>query len=127
LFPGFVQGRLLEELFSNALLYVQPSEVEGLSIALLEAMSYGNLCVVSDIPENREALGDTGLSFRSRDIDDLRRVLTVALANPQQREELGAQARRRVADNYSWDRITDQLEAVYSELVCNRTKASLGA
>lgn len=120
LFPGFVQGRLLEELFSNALLYAQPSEVEGLSISLLEAMSYGNLCLVSDIPENREAIGKTGLCFKSRDIDDLCRMLTSALANAQQREELGAQARQRVAEHYSWERITDQLEAVYSKLVCNR-------
>ena len=51
LFAGFVQGRLLEELYSNAYLYVLPSDLEGMPLSLLEAMSYGNCCVVSDIPE----------------------------------------------------------------------------
>ena len=66
IFPGFVQGRLLKELFSNAHFYVHPSELEGLSIALLEAMGYGNACLVSDIPENEEALGDTGFYFKAQ-------------------------------------------------------------
>ena len=56
IFPGFVSGPPLEELFSNAYLFCLPSTLEGLPIALLEAMSYGNCCVASDIQENREAL-----------------------------------------------------------------------
>lgn len=52
IFPGFATGKLLNELFSNCYLYVQPSEIEGLPIALLEAMSYGNCCLASDIEEN---------------------------------------------------------------------------
>ena len=65
----------MEELFSNAAMYVQPSEIEGLSIALLEAMSYGLPCLVSDIPENREAIGDCGLTFKSGDVIDLNEKL----------------------------------------------------
>jgi glycosyltransferase involved in cell wall biosynthesis len=63
LFPGRVQGRLLEELFSNAALFAQPSELEGLSIGLIEGMSYGTPCLASDIPENCEVVGDAGLLF----------------------------------------------------------------
>lgn len=58
LLAGFVQGELLEELYSNAYLYVLPSDVEGMPISLLEAMSYGNCCLVSDIPENLEVISD---------------------------------------------------------------------
>lgn len=57
---GFVQGELLEELYSNAYIYVLPSDVEGMPISLLEAMSYGNCCLVSDIAENMEVVKDAG-------------------------------------------------------------------
>jgi len=113
LFPGFVQGRLLDELFSHARLYVQPSEIEGLSIALLEAMSYGNACLVSDIPENREAIGDAGFTFQSKNVKDLTTQIQKALSDPKKLIETGKLARIRVRDFYSWDRITDQLEKIY--------------
>ena len=45
---------MLAELYSNAYCYVLPSTIEGQSIGLLEAMSYGLPCVVGDIPENKE-------------------------------------------------------------------------
>ena len=67
----FVQGRVLEELFSNAYVFVVPSDVEGMSISLLEAMSYGNCCLVSDIPENLEVVEDKAASFRKGDVADL--------------------------------------------------------
>lgn len=54
LFTGFVQGKNLEELYSNAYIYVPPSDMEGMPLSLLEAMSYGNYCLVSDIPECSE-------------------------------------------------------------------------
>lgn len=115
LFPGFVQGRLLDELFSHARLYVQPSEIEGLSIALLEAMSYGNACLVSDIPENREAIGDAGLTSQSKNVEDLTKQIQKALSDPKKLIETGKLARIRVCNFYSWDTITDQLEAAYEE------------
>ena len=49
LFTGFVQGQELEELYSNAYIYTLPSDLEGMPLSLLEAMSYGNCCLVSDI------------------------------------------------------------------------------
>lgn len=71
---GFVQGRELEELYSNAWLFVLPSDIEGMAISLLEAMSYGNCCLVSDIPENTEVIQQCGYTFRKSDTADLRRV-----------------------------------------------------
>ena len=55
LFTGFVQGAMLEELYSNAYIYTLPSDLEGMPLSLLEAMSYGNCCLVSDIPECAES------------------------------------------------------------------------
>ena len=118
LFPGFVEGRMLEELFSHAGVYVQPSEVEGLSIALLEAMSYGLCCLVSDIPENLEALGGCGVSFESKSVDDLTRCLENLLAVDASRGDLSDRARARVRDEYSWDLIADRFESLYSAIHC---------
>ena len=116
LFPGFVEGRPLEELFSNSAVYVQPSEVEGLSIALLEAMSYGSCCLVSDIPENLEALGDCGVSFRNKDVDDLSRKLEALLAVGGADNPFAIRARERVRTEYSWDMVADRFEELYSSL-----------
>jgi glycosyltransferase involved in cell wall biosynthesis len=120
LFPGFVQGRLLDELFSHALVFAQPSESEGLSLALLEAMSYGNICIASDIPENVEALGGAGVLFASRDAEDLAAKMRTVLCSADHERSLGNLARQRVAQHFSWERITDQLEAFYGQLLKNR-------
>lgn len=119
MFLGHVQGRLLDELFSNARVYVHPSEVEGLSIALLEAMSFANLALVSDIPENLEAIGNTGVSFKNKNITDLREKLLWCLEHPQQTISIGQNARERVKQYYSWDHITDQFEKLYFDISSN--------
>ncbi len=117
LFPGYVEGKKLAELFSHAAIYVQPSEVEGLSIALLEAMGYGICCLASDIPENKEAIGDTGFTFRSKDIGDLKAKLEFLLLNPEPCAVMGALGRARVREYYSWDGIAAEFEGLYRSLV----------
>jgi len=116
-FPGFVSGRLLEELFSHALIYVQPSELEGKSIALLEAMSYGNPCLVSDIPENIETVGSEGKYFKNKDIQGLKEGLDWLLDNPGAAQNLGQRAKKRVKDKFSWDFVTKEFEDFYHEIL----------
>ncbi|HVW09931.1 MAG TPA: glycosyltransferase, partial [Bryobacteraceae bacterium] len=116
-FAGDVRGELLEELLSNARLFVQPSELEGLSIGLIEAMSYGLPCVASNIPENIEAIGDAGLRFRSKSVEDLRNVMNSALSDSILARQMGIQARRRVESRFTWDLVANQLEDLYSRLV----------
>jgi len=72
---GFIQGRVLEELYSNALFYVLPSEIEGMPLSLLEAMSYGNICLTSDIEENTSVTGEYGFSFENKNVVSLREEL----------------------------------------------------
>lgn len=117
LFPGFVEGRPLEELFSNAAIYVQPSEIEGLSIALLEAMSYGNCCLVSDIPENREAIGKAGFLFRNMDVTDLREKLKKLIDDDNSRQSVAENAAKRVLELYNWDKIATEFEEMYRTMV----------
>lgn len=117
IFLGFVRGRLLQELMSNAYIYVQPSEIEGLSIALLEAMSYGNCVVVSDIEENLEVIGDCGFYFRDRNYKDLKRVLEFLMRNEEIVYEMRRKARDHVIKAYNWDLVADQFEALYFSLL----------
>jgi glycosyltransferase involved in cell wall biosynthesis len=126
LFTGFITGPPLEELFSNAYLFCLPSTIEGLPVALLEAMNYGNCCVSSDIPENLEAIENHGYTFRNRDAADLHRVLSDLVAHPEKVEAKKKAAKAHVEKNYSWDRVTDQMEALYASVIRNGHLASQG-
>lgn len=113
IFPGFVRDVLLQEFLSNAYFYVLPSEIEGLSTGLLEAMGYGNCVLVSDIEENLEAIGNAGISFKNKSVQDLREKLSFLLANPRIVEQYKELAVKRVSELYNWDQITDQFEQLY--------------
>jgi glycosyltransferase involved in cell wall biosynthesis len=118
-FLGYVSGRPLEELLSNALIFVLPSTIEGISIALLEAMSYGNCVLVSDIPENIEAVQDAGFSFRSGDVDELEHMLKFLLENDSIREQAGERAERLVREKYLWSILIRDIENVYYTTLAN--------
>jgi glycosyltransferase involved in cell wall biosynthesis len=118
-FTGFVSGNYLEELFSNAYIFCLPSTVEGLPIALLEAMSYGNCCVTSDIPENIEALKNHGYTFKNRNAEDLKRVLYHLIKDPVKTEKTKKMAQDYVYQNYSWDKVTDLMENFYMNTIRN--------
>ena len=112
---GFVEGQLLEELYSNAYIYVCPSDVEGMSLSLLEAASYGNCCLISDIPENTEVMGDNCVKFRSGDVRDLTDKLTKLISDADAVSSIGEATRGYICDRYSWDKMTDMTEKVYSK------------
>jgi glycosyltransferase involved in cell wall biosynthesis len=116
-FLGYVYSEMLDELYSNARVFVLPSDIEGLPIALLEAMSFGNCCLTSDIAENLEVVGDCGVTFRQGDVDDLADKLTGLLENPEKCSSIGDRARRHVLETYDWDGVTLHTEAVYYTLL----------
>ena len=117
IFTGFVTGKLLDELFSNCSIFVLPSEIEGLPTALLEAMSYGNCCLVSDIPENLEALNGIGRSFKNGDVNSLAEEINYLIRHPEFVEEIRLKARDYVLTNYSWDSIAERFEAFYKKIL----------
>ena len=117
IFTGHATGKLLRELFSNCRLFVLPSEVEGLSTSLLEAMSYSNCCLVSDIPENTEALGGLAYTFRNMDVDDLRDKLAYLMADAGAVDLYRERARIRALEHYSWDTIAERFEDLYAKLL----------
>ena len=113
LFTGFVQGAPLEELFSNAYLFVLPSDLEGMPLALLEAMSYGNACLVSDIPECTDVAGNAAIVFRRGVPGDLREKLQKACDSPESLEPLRAAAQERVHKRFDWDDVVRRTLLAY--------------
>lgn len=113
LFTGFVQGRLLEELYSNAYLYCLPSDLEGMPLSLLEAMSYGNCCLTSDIEECTEVVEDCGVSFRKGSVEDLREKLQYLIDHPEVVRGYQEQAADAVCRKYSWDDTVKKTLEVY--------------
>jgi len=116
-FVGAVLGGQFRSLVQHADVFVLPSELEGLSTGLLEAMSARRCIVASSLPENLEALGDTGLTFPAGDVDQLADALRTTLADGALRERMGDAAAARVSQLYDWDRSTQLLEAIYEDVV----------
>ncbi len=113
IFTGFQQGIVLEELFSNAYIYTLPSDLEGMPLSLLEAMSYGNCCVVSDIPECTEVVEDKAVVFSHGNTEDLRATLQKMLDDPHCVFEYKASAADFICGKYNWDDVVDSTLELY--------------
>ncbi len=113
LFTGFVQGRILEELYSNAYLYTLPSDLEGMPLSLLEAMSYGNCCLTSDIDECASVVGDKAILFHRGDTDDLREKLQMLCDHPEIVKKYKGEAEKYILDNYNWSDVVDRTIQLY--------------
>lgn len=117
IFTGKQSGAALEALFAYAYVFVQPSESEGLSIALLEALSYNQAMLVSDIPENMEVAKDLALSFKQADHADLAKQLEQLLAHPEIVADYKKSGRDFVAQYHDWDIIVRNTLDLYQKVV----------
>ena len=113
IFTGFVQGRLLEELYSNAYVYTLPSDLEGMPLSLLEGMSYGNCCVTSDISECAEVVEDKALMFKKGDTADLSDKLQMLCDNPNITAQYKNEAGDYICKKYNWDDVVAQTLKLY--------------
>ena len=113
LFTGFVQGQLKDELYSNAYVYTLPSDLEGMPLSLLEAMSYGNCCLVSDIPECTEVVEDQAVHFRKSDVEDLRQKLQTLCDHPEMVSDYKKNAAGFILNKYGWDDVVEKTLALY--------------
>ena len=117
IFTGFQQGTVLEELYSNAYLYVLPSDLEGMPLTLLEAMNYGCCCVTSDIGECADVLDGSGVTFPRGNVEALGEALQDLCDHPEKAEALRAEARKTVSSKYTWEQITEQTHELYAKLL----------
>jgi len=113
IFTGFVQGKVLEELYSNAYLYVLPSDLEGMPLSLLEALSYGNCCVTSDIEECAGVMGDYGLTFPKGNVDELRKLLQELCDDPGKVRKFQSASSEYITRKYNWDDVTEKTLELY--------------
>lgn len=117
IFTGFLQGPVLEELYSNAHLYVLPSDHEGMPLSLLEAMNYGGCCVTSDIGECTAVMNGCGLTFPRGNAEALRETLQNLCDHPDQAEAYRSKAREVISSKYTWQEITEQTDRLYRRLL----------
>lgn len=114
-FTGFVQGDELDELYSNAYIYCLPSDLEGMPISLLEAMSYGNCCLTSDIAECVEVCGDNAEYFEKGNADNLAIVLQGLIDNPDRVNQYKNNADKYILKRYNWDNVTEKTLELYAK------------
>ena len=112
----WISGAALNEILTNAAVFVLPSDLEGMSLALLDAMGAAVCVLASDVPENAEALGDAGFTFLTGDAADLQRMLGRLLSDSILRANIGWRAQARVRGNYLWEQAATQMKAVYASL-----------
>lgn len=115
IFTGFVQGKKLEELYSNAYIYTLPSDLEGMPLSLLEAMSYGNCCLVSDIAECADVVENVGVKFKKSNVNDLKNKLQMLCDNKQIVETIKSQSADFVCSKYDWDKIVEKTLKLYKK------------
>lgn len=121
LFLGEQQGKNLATLFTHAGIFVQPSENEGMSMALLEAMAYSLPVIVSDIAPNIEVVrGGYGAVFPVKDVEALKQEIAYYVNRPDEAKRLGELAKGRIEDAFSWDAIARRTAEVYQETIDDR-------
>jgi glycosyltransferase involved in cell wall biosynthesis len=113
-FMGYVYGQRYTDLCKHAYVYVQPSELEGTSPALLAAMGYGCCALVNGIDENKETIGAAGLVYAKNDVKDLARKLQHLIDNPAVVDDYRQRALERVKSHYNWDTIAQNTEELYT-------------
>jgi glycosyltransferase involved in cell wall biosynthesis len=113
----WVSGETLDELLTNAMVFVLPSDLEGLSLALLDPMGAGLCVLTSDVPENREVVDGAGFTFQRGSAADLADRLRFLIANPAVREAAGRSARKRIEEQYQWQRVAEDIEEAYFKVM----------
>lgn len=114
LFLGAQQGKALRELYSNAYIFVHPSEQEGLPLTVLEAASFGQPLLLSDIQSHQDIFGDLPFFFKSKNIKNLRENLEFLLKNPELVQQRGEKIKKYSQQKYSWSRVVEGIILKYA-------------
>ena len=132
IFTGFVSGKLLEEIYSNAYVYVLPSKLEGMPLSLLEAMSYGNCVIGSDIAEIADVVEDKAILFKKANVEDLKEKLQMVCDDVELVEKYKSEASGYICGRYNWEDVVNRTVEVYrgkksckEKLVENSSVASI--
>lgn len=116
IFTGFISGDTLGQIYSNSYAVCLPSDLEGMSISLLEALSYSNAVLCSDIPENTSVCGNAALTFKKGNVDDLAQKLDFLLKNPKAAEKLRGNSAEYVLSRFSWQNTAELTTELYEKI-----------
>lgn len=115
IFTDFVDGDLLSELYSNAYIYILPSDLEGMPLSLLEAMSFGCCCLTSDIPECTEVCGNNAVYFKKGSVKDLTDKITALADSPETVKKYKQSSSDYILKKYNWNDITEKTLKLYEK------------
>lgn len=115
IFTGFVQGDELHELYSNAYIYSLPSDLEGMPLSLLEAMSYKNCCLTSNIEECAKVLEDKGVTFEKSNVKDLTKKLKKLCDDKELVSKYKKESQKYILDKYNWDDVVNKTLELYKK------------
>ena len=113
IFTGFVSGDMLKEVYSNSYINVLPSDLEGMSLSLLESLAYKNVLLCSDIPENTSVAEDKAVYFKKGDTDDLAEKLQTLCNDSQMVEKLKDGVDEFILNKYSWQDVAKETCKLY--------------
>ena len=125
LFTGFITGDILKEIYSNAYLVTLPSDIEGMSLSLLEALAYGNAVLCSDIPENTLVTEDKAMHFKKSSTDDLTEKLQRMCDDEKLVHELRNGVDEFILGKYSWSDVAATTYHLYQKLMKHEAKGDL--
>ena len=115
IFTGFISGDVLNEIYSNAYINVLPSDLEGMSLCLLESLAYKNALLCSDIPENTAVAEDKAMYFKKGNIDDLAEKLQMLCDDSKLVEKLRDGADEFILNKYSWQDVAEATCKLYKK------------
>ena len=117
LLPGFIYDKeMLNELWCGCFAYVHGNEVGGTNPALLQTMASGCFTIAIDVPFSHDVLQDCGVFYR-KDAAHLAEMMRWSLDNAERLQDFKTKAVERITKEYSWDKVTDGYELLFSELV----------
>lgn len=120
IFTGFISGDVLREIYSNAYAVCLPSDIEGMSLSLLEALAYGNALLCSDIPENTSVAKNHALYFKKSDTNDLAKKLKLLCSDSDFAKKLKNGADDFILSKYSRKDVALSHFKLYKSILDNR-------
>lgn len=122
IFTGFISGDVLSEIYSNAYLVAIPSDIEGMSLSLLEALAYGNAVLCSNIPENTSVVEGKAICFEKSNVEDLKNKLEFMLNNQDIVKNLKNSSANYVLNKYNWNDVATSTIELYNDVVHRNDK-----
>ena len=113
IFTGFITGEVLQEIYSNAYMVAVPSDIEGMSLSLLEALAYGNAVLCSDIPENTLVTEEKAIHFEKSNVDDLTEKLQIMCDHGNLVAALRTGVEEFILQKYNWADVASATHRLY--------------